>query len=69
MDDLSLVTAKELADELMNRSDCAVVIFSTLEGKHLYTNWHGNYYKALGFCVDMQRHIMETAERVDEDKE
>lgn len=56
--DLSLVPAKELADELMKRANCGVVIFTTLEAKDIYINWIGDYYMALGMCTEMQDHII-----------
>lgn len=56
--DLSLVPAKDLADEIMRRSECGVIIFTTLEANEVYVNWMGDYYKALGMCTEMQDYII-----------
>lgn len=57
--DLSLVPAVELADELMRRCATGIVMVDTVEQTQVYVNWAGDYYRALGFCQDMQRTIME----------
>ena len=56
--DLSLVPIKDLADELMRRADCGVIIFKTFEEEEVYINWIGDYYGALGMCVEMQNQII-----------
>lgn len=56
--DLSLVSAQELADELMHRGEVAIVFVGAMGPDRVaYVNWVGDYYKALGLCVDMQRII------------
>lgn len=57
--DLSLVPVNELADELVKRGKTAIVFVAGLENKEAYINWVGEYYTALGLCVDMQRFIIE----------
>ncbi len=54
MNDLSLISLKELGDEIIKRSDCGIIHVKTLEGKEIFFNWVGDYYEALGHCVDMQ---------------
>jgi hypothetical protein len=60
--DLSLVPINELADELMKRGKVGIVYVHGLEGRQGYVNWIGDYYAALGLCIDMQREIMEEFE-------
>lgn len=57
--DLSLIPVNELADEIIRRGKTGIVMVSGLENKEVYINWVGEYYAALGFCVDMQRFIIE----------
>lgn len=59
MIDLSLVPVNELADELVKRGKTAIVFVAGLKNDEAYINWVGEYYPALGLCVDMQRFIIE----------
>lgn len=58
--DLSLVPIEELSEELMKRGDCGITLITGIGSDgNAYINWTGDYYKALGLCVDMQRFIIE----------
>lgn len=59
MTDLSLIPAIELADELMRRASCGIVMLTTIEQVDVYVNWVGPYHEALGMTVDMADHIKE----------
>jgi hypothetical protein len=60
--DLSLVPINDLADELMKRGKVGIVYVHGLEGRQGYVNWTGDYYAALGLCVDMQREIIKNTD-------
>ncbi len=61
--DLSLIPLKDLADEVIRRSDCGIIHVKTLEGRQVYFNWVGPYYEALGYCVEMQHLIKEAQDK------
>ncbi len=58
--DLSLVPIEKLVDEIISRGSCGIVFITGLDPEDLgYVNWTGDYYKALGLCVDMQHRIQQ----------
>ena len=58
--DLSLVPIHELSDEIMKRGDVGILMIHNIgDEKKGFVNWVGDYYKALGLCVDMQRFIID----------
>lgn len=67
MTDLSLVPLKELADEVMKRSSCGIILVTSIEHSGVYWNWCGGYHQALGHTVDMADLIKKENNRMEED--
>lgn len=56
--DLSLVPLGDLADEIVKRGACGIVLVVDVTKKEQYVNWVGDYHMALGLCVDIQNTII-----------
>jgi hypothetical protein len=59
--DLSLIPMKDLLDEVVRRSETAIIFLHKADGdtdENQYWNWCGDHFMALGFCQEMANKII-----------